>query len=158
MTDPQTIISTTIQRKLRPGEAKLLSEILAAADRKIEALEASIARLRALHEGEISDLGIRVELQDNHLVLQFPNGHHIRLPLGSTQHDRAIAMQALLGVLRERQGKPSRLGTVAAPVQYDVQALLSAARKLPGTKVPPGRKAKRPAPKGLTLADLEIEI
>lgn len=85
------------------------------------------------------------------LLLALPSGpdskaHTVTIPLakcsieqseGGSTLGRQLGWQALLSILSERQKtqeKPMRLGDRAAPVQYDLEAMLGAMRSAPKPK------------------------
>lgn len=94
------------------------------------------------------------------IALHMPNGHTLTIRVGPTQADYALAMAALMRLLRDRaeQAQPATIATPAALTQYQLdevmRALKSTAIAKPPTKIPP--KLKRQAPEELSLEDLDF--
>lgn len=103
------------------------------------------------------------------LCLALPSGpqakdHTITIPLakcsverseGGSTLGRQMGWQALLAVLGQRQAskvRPVRLGDRAAPVQYDIDAMLGAVRSAPAA-----RKFDERGTRQLDYSDLFVE-
>lgn len=154
---PAQLINIAAQRPLRPGEHQALMEAFVDLDMKLRALRESNDRLRSSHEDAIASQDPHVRLEGNALLIKFPEQHYITLQLGETPDQKRIAVEALFRILSQRHtGERRSIGTAAAPVQYDVQAILRAIRADQISRVEPKRKVA--ASPDLSLADLDIDL
>ena len=155
--DIQALIRSASKRSLRPGETAALSAAVSKLESDNESLRASLDRLSAAHRGAISSAEISIGLSaDGSLLLRFPEQHSVRISVGLLQADNALAMQALLRVLRERAvAIPHTVGSPGAPTQYDMREILKHLRTQDAKRVAPARKS--PAPAGISLADLDLD-
>lgn len=160
LTEPDDIIAAASRRPLSPNEIAELAGYIDNIERQLSASADALARLQLSHRETINNkfLGIGLD-HDGALLLQFPDQHTCRIPVGLLQADNALAMVALLSLLRERQKQtsPKYIGTAAAPTQHDLQVLLRQSATAV-TLCPASGKARRPAPSDLSLDDLDLDF
>jgi hypothetical protein len=159
LTNPQAIAAVTQQRTLRPSEVNTLSQHMAQQDTKIEGLELQISRLMASHTEVIKQKHLLIALAaDGSIELTFPDQHSIKIPVGLLQHDYAIAMSALMRVLKDRAVASGRcVSEQGAPTQQDLRTILANLKSSPPVK-DCNRKPKQAAPSNLSLKDLDLDL
>lgn len=155
LTIPAAILSASSHRQLRPGEVNTLATYVAALESENETIRQQIGRLQHAHQDAIGKPEITIKLAHNGgIELTFPEQHSVVIPVGLLQHDNAIAMSALMRVLKDRHlagAKP--IGSQGSPTQADLRTILAQAKTAPRRIEP-----RRPAPAGLSLADLDLDF
>ena len=138
---------------------------------KIVRLEAELNEARAAAARSIKEArnasttrAVGVELDETgYLLIHLPGSHTLRWNLGTTLSDNAMAMKALLTILRSRRAdEPNMIGTQGAPTLDDLQDAIADSWATT-QHIAPSHKALRPrkshfveATPTITLADLGL--
>lgn len=162
----QAAMAALYHRRLRPGEASLVSG-------ELQRLQAQVERLSALAEPALAAEARReptISLSPaGSLLVHLPGGtkgHTLTFAPGATQESQALAFAALLRMLAARNDGSApdrRLATPAAPTNAQLSAMIKAAaaegkvQKCP-TKGGPKRAASPTPKRKLSLADLKINL
>lgn len=159
LSDPVAIMGKAAFGALRPGELEALASHINNLELQVQTLLDQISRLQLGHKEIISSRHIGIGLSAYGTIeLLFPDQHTAQIPVGLTQHDSAIAMQALMTVLRNRAVAEGRtIGAQASPTQADLHKIYQASRAQV-TRIATEPKRKLAAPKDLSLADLDLDL